>query len=90
MNVTTTRAQWPHTIDDILNSLDGIWGLVGATSTNGNLLRLERSLHEPLAYTITEYRGNDESDVVRRETYDGKQRDEAIELFAQAIGFQVG
>ncbi len=90
MNVTTSRAQWPHTIDDILNSLDGIWGLVGATSTNGNLLRLERSLHEPLAYTITEYRGNDESDVVRRETYDGKQRDEAIELFAQAIGFQVG
>jgi hypothetical protein len=90
MTVASTRAQWPHTIDDITNSLDGIWGLVGATSTNGNLLRLERSLHEPLAYTITEYRGNDESDVVRRETYDGKERDAAIKLFAQAIGFEVG
>ncbi len=90
MTVTSTRAQWPHTIDDISNSLEGIWGLVGATTTTGNLLRLERSLHEPLSYTITEYRGNDESDVVRRETYGATQRDEAIKLFAQAIGFQIG
>jgi hypothetical protein len=63
---------------------------VGATTTTGNLLRLERSLHEPLSYTITEYRGSDESDVVRRETYDATQRDQAIKLFAQAIGFQIG
>jgi hypothetical protein len=90
MNITTTRAQWPHTVEDIVNSLDGIWGLVGATNTSGNLLRLERSLHEPLLYTITEYRLNDESDVVRRESYETGQRDEAIKTFAQAIGFQIG
>lgn len=90
MNITTTRAQWPHTVEDIVNSLDGIWGLVGATNTNGNLLRLERSLHEPLIYTITEYRGNDESDVVSRESYEPARRDDAVNAFAQAIGFQIG
>ncbi|MBK7838912.1 MAG: hypothetical protein IPJ49_14785 [Candidatus Obscuribacter sp.] len=55
-----TRAQWPHTVDDIVKALDGVWGLCGAHGTNGNLYRLERSLHEPVIYTLTEYRGEDE------------------------------
>jgi hypothetical protein len=83
----TTRAQWPHTIDDIRNSLDGIWGLVGATATNGNLMRLERSLHQPLIYTVTEYQGTDESKVVRKKTFSAEQKDEAVSEFACAIGF---
>lgn len=83
----TTRPQWPHTIDDIRKSLDGIWGLVGATGTNGNLLRLERSLHQPLIYTITEYEGSDESKVVRKQTYTADDKDESVKDFASAIGF---
>ncbi len=85
----STRAQWPHTIDDIVKSLDGVWGLVGATGPNGNLFRLERSLHEPLNYTVTEYNGNDESDIVRREAYAKEKRNEAIKDFALSIGFDV-
>jgi hypothetical protein len=87
MKTLTTRPYWPHTLEDILGSLDGIWGLVGATGTNGNLHRLERSLHEPLSYTLSEYRGEDESDIVRRQIYGEEQREEAIKEFAQAIGF---
>ena len=83
----TTRPQWPHTIDDIKKSLDGIWGLVGATGTNGNLLRLERSLHQPLVYTLTEYEGSDENRIVRKQTYGAEQREDAIRDFASAIGF---
>ena len=86
MNITT-RPQWPHTVEDIRKSLDGIWGLVGATGTNGNLLRLERSLHQPLTYTITEYEGNDESKIVRKQTYAGDKKEEAVDDFARAIGF---
>ncbi len=89
MNTVTTRAQWPHTLDDVTNSLDGIWGLVGANGTNGNLYRLERSLHEPLTYTLTEYRGQDESDVVRRQQHGPDQRDQAIKEFTRAIGFEI-
>lgn len=89
MQIISQRPQWPHTISDIVNSLDGIWGLVGATGTNGNLFRLERSLHEPLTYTFTEYRGQDESDIVRRQLYGPEQRDAVIKEFAQAIGFQI-
>jgi hypothetical protein len=89
MKTATTRAQWPHTLEDITSSLDGIWGLVGATGGGGNLYRLERSLHEPLTYTLTEYRGQDESDVVRRQIYSGSQREEAVKEFAQAIGFEI-
>ncbi len=90
MNITvTTRPQWPHTVEDIVNSLEGVWGLVGATGSNGNLLRLERSLHEPLVYTMTEYKGNDEADVINRQTFDAGKRDEAINTFARAIGFQI-
>ncbi|HEY9713311.1 MAG TPA: hypothetical protein V6C72_07565 [Chroococcales cyanobacterium] len=87
MNATTTRAQWPHTIDDIVKSLDGIWGLVGAEGTNGNLFRLERSLHEPLQYTVTEYKGKEETEVLSKKTFEASERDSAVEQFAKAIGF---
>lgn len=89
MKTVTTRPHWPHTIDDVINSLDGVWGLVGATGMGGNLFRLERSLHEPLTYTLTEYRGEDEADVVRRQMYGREQRDEAVKEFARAIGFEI-
>jgi len=82
-----TRPQWPHTVDDILKSLDGIWGLVGATASNGNLVRLERSLHEPLTYTMTEYNGEDESSVLNTSTYTGLQKELAVGEFARLIGF---
>ena len=87
MIIQSTRAQWPHTIDDIIKSLDGVWGLVGATAVNGNLLRLERSLHEPLQYVVTEYNGSDESDVIRKQVFSADKRQEAINDFAVAIGF---
>jgi hypothetical protein len=83
-----TRAQWPHTIEDIIKALDGVWGLIGANGVNGNLYRLEKSLHEPVVYTLTEYRGADESDIVRREEYSGDDRLTAINVFAVAIGFE--
>lgn len=89
MNTMTTRPQWPHTVDDIINSLDGVWGLVGATGTNGNLFRLERSLHEPLVYTLTEFKGADEAKILRKETFAVNQRDLAVKDFAQAIGFEL-
>ncbi|MBU6454290.1 MAG: hypothetical protein KGS72_21105 [Cyanobacteria bacterium REEB67] len=82
-----TRAQWPHTIQDIHKALDGVWGLIGANGTNGNLYRLERSLHEPTIYTVTEYRLNDESDIVRREEYGTGDKEKAISAFAKEIGF---
>ncbi len=81
------RPQWPHTIDDIRSSLDGIWGLVGATGVNGNLYRLERSLHEPLTYTITEYEGSEESKVLNKKTFSAADKEQAISAFAAAIGF---
>ncbi len=83
------RPQWPHTVEDILKSLDGVWGLVGAEGENGNLYRLERSLHEPLTYTITEYRGKEESDILQKETFDAAAKDQAVKAFAKAIGFTV-
>ena len=89
MKTVTTRPQWPHTLEDIVNSLDGIWGLVGANGANGNLFRLERSLHEPLTYSMTEYRGQDETDIVRRQMYSAAERDEALKEFATAIGFEL-
>ena len=85
----TTRAQWPHTMENVYKSLDGIWGLVGATGTNGNLYRLERSLKEPVTYTVTEYNGNDESDIIARQNYNQDNRDDAVKSFARAIGFAV-
>jgi len=86
MIMLTTRPQWPHTVDDIVSSLDGIWGLVGATGTNGNLLRLERSLHQPLVYTLTEYEGNEEIKVIRKQTFSADEKGRAVTEFAQAIG----
>lgn len=83
------RPQWPHTIDDVVNSLEGVWGLVGATGINGNLFRLERSLHQPLVYTLTEYEGSEEEKVIRKRTFDANERDEAVNEFAQAIGFEL-
>ena len=81
-----TRAKWPHTMQDVIKNLNGTWGVVGADGTNGNLFRLERSLHEPLVYTLTEYRQADEKDVVRREEYAQQDRDKVLEQFAKAIG----
>ena len=83
----TTREQWPHTIADIVKSLDGTWGLVGATSVKGNLLRLERSLNEPTSYTLTEYKGEDESQVLRTKEYGADRKQEAIADFAKELGF---
>ncbi len=85
----TVRAQWPHTMDDINKSLDGVWGLVGATGVNGNLHRLERSLHEPIVYIVTEYNGADEGDIKDKQTYPPDLRDQAVASFARAIGFTV-
>ena len=85
----TIRAQWPHSMEDIHKSLDGIWGLVGATGTNGNLYRLERSLKEPLVFTVTEYNGADEADIKDKQIFQNEQRSEAIALFARAIGFDL-
>ncbi len=86
---TTIRAQWPHSMDDINKSLDGVWGLVGATGVNGNLHRLERSLHEPIVFIVTEYNGADEGDIKEKLTFSPEQRDEAVARFARAIGFDV-
>ncbi len=86
---TTIRAQWPHSLEDIHKSLDGIWGLVGATGVNGNLHRLERTLHEPIVFIVTEYNGADESDIKDKQTFEPAQREEAIARFARALGFQI-
>ena len=85
--VVTTRAQWPHTVEDIVKSLDGIWGLVGATGINGNLFRLERSLHQPLTYTLTEFQGSEEGNVVGKHVYQAEQKNKAIKDFAKELGF---
>lgn len=82
-----TRPQWPHTVEDIFKALDGIWGLVGATGTNGNLLRLERSLREPITYTLTEYAGESEADVVNTTVYTADQKAFAVGEFARQLGF---
>ena len=83
----TERAQWPHTVADIIKSLDGIWGLVGATATSGNLLRLERSLNEPTTYTITEYEGDNEASVINKSTYQAGEKAQAVTEFARQLGF---
>ena len=82
-----TRAQWPHTVEDITKSLDGIWGLVGATGTSGNLLRLERSLTEPFTYTFFEFKGSDEREILQKRLYETEKREEAIKDFAKELGF---
>jgi hypothetical protein len=82
-----SRAQWPHTIDDISKAVDGVWGIIGAHGVNGNLYRLERSFHEPFIYTLTEYRLEDETDIVSREEYGSVDRQTVINKFAAALGF---
>jgi hypothetical protein len=84
---TLYRAQWPHTVDDIRRALDGVWGIVGATGTNGNLLRLERSLHEPLRFTLTEYRGAAEEIAISTKVYDAAQKEDALRDFSLKLGF---
>ena len=85
----TIRAQWPHSVEDIEKSLDGVWGLVGATGANGNLYRLERSLKQPFIFTVTEYNGADEGDIKQKQTYSAEQRKEAVVFFAKALGFDL-
>lgn len=85
--MSVTRPQWPHTLEDINASLDGVWGLVGAVGTSGNLFRLERSLHEPLIYTLIEFAGQDETKVVDKQTYNACEREVAVNKFAKALGF---
>lgn len=85
--MVVTRAQWPHTVDDILKSLDGVWGLVGATGMNGNLFRLERSLKEPTIYTVMEFKGADEETILASRTYQVNEKEQAVQDFAKQIGF---
>jgi hypothetical protein len=82
-----TRPQWPHTLEDIVKALDGVWGIVGATSTTGNLLRLERSLNDPLSYTLVEYEGQDEQKVLKTTNYTDKEKFQAVGEFARLLGF---
>jgi hypothetical protein len=81
------RPEWPHTVGDIVKALDGIWGIVGAISTDGNLLRLERSLQEPTTYTLTEYNQRDESAVLKTQLYNADQKAFAVGEFARLLGF---
>lgn len=83
----TTRPQWPHTVDDIIGALDGVWGIVGAISVTGNLLRLERSLIQPATYSLTEYEGEDERKVIRKESYGTDEKHYAVGEFAKLLGF---
>lgn len=85
--MVVTRPQWPHTVDDIVKALDGIWGLVAATSTAGNLMRLERSLSEPVTYTLVEYEGEDQTKVKNTTTYTKDQKGFAVGEFARLLGF---
>ena len=81
------RAEWPHTVGDIIKALDGIWGIVGAISTTGNLLRLERSLYEPTTYTLTEYKQQNEAEVLSTKNYTADQKAFAVGEFARQLGF---
>ena len=83
----TQRAQWPHTVNDIIKALDGVWGVVGAIALSGNMLRLERSLKEPLTYKFVEYSGTDESKPLRELSYTGDQKEQAVSEFSRLLGF---
>lgn len=86
-DVVLTRPEWPHTVDDIIKALDGIWGIVGATSTEGNLLRLERSLHPPTTYSLTEYQRQDESAIISKKDFTAEEKPFAVGEFARQLGF---
>ncbi len=70
-----------HTVDDIVNSLDGIWGLVGATrGTEGNLLRLEE---EPRTETPCDTRlpntmATTKQHVLHKQTFQATEKIDAI------------
>jgi hypothetical protein len=82
------RAQWPHTIDDIIKALDGVWGIVGAIADSGNKLVLERSFKEPTVYKFVEYRGTDESKPLRELSFTAAEKDAAVNEFASLLGFK--
>ncbi len=82
-----TRAEWPHTREDIVRSLDSVWGLVAATNTQGNLMRLERSHQEPCQYTLTEYKGQDTTSTTSKLTFAHHRKALAVDTFACALGF---
>jgi hypothetical protein len=82
------RAQWPHTVDDIVKALDGVWGVVGAIATSGNMLRLERSFKAPTVYKFVEYKGSDETNVLRELSFAAEEKDAAVGEFAKLLGFE--
>ncbi|MBY0358955.1 MAG: hypothetical protein K2W82_13200 [Candidatus Obscuribacterales bacterium] len=81
------RPQWPHTINDIVKAIDNVWGLVGATTDAGQLIKLEKSLKEPVEYTLTEYEGTDESKIAKETRFAAGDREAAIKAFAKLLGF---
>lgn len=81
------RPQWPHTVDDIIKALDGVWGVVGAIASSGNMLRLERSLKAPLTYKFVEYKGSDEQSPLRELSFSAEEKDAAVAEFAKLLGF---
>lgn len=83
----TERSQWPHTVADIEKALDGVWGLVGAIDSHGNLVRLEKSLREPTSYILLCFAGQNEDQVVQRTQYDSDNRQQAVRDFAVLLGF---
>ncbi|MBX9571033.1 MAG: hypothetical protein K2X77_19210 [Candidatus Obscuribacterales bacterium] len=82
------RSQWPHTVDDIVKALDGVWGVVGAISQKGNLLRLERSFSQPTVYKFVEYDGQNEERPLSEKTFSEEQKSEAVNQFAKLLGFE--
>ena len=82
------RAQWPHTVDDIIKALDGVWGVVGAIAISGNLMRLERSLKAPLSYKFIEYKGTDENCPLRELSFNAEEKDKAVSEMAKLLGFE--
>lgn len=86
--MTAVRPQWPHTVDDIIKALDGVWGVVGAISVKGNMIRLERSMKAPLSYKFIEYKGPDDSSPLRTVDYSAEQKSEAVSEFATLLGFK--
>ncbi len=84
------RAQWPHTVDDIVKALDGVWGVVAAISVSGNMLRLERSLKAPLVYKFIEYKGTDESSKLRELDFTAEEKEKAVSEFASLLGLLEG
>lgn len=81
------RAQWPHTVDDIVKALDGVWGVVAAMSVSGNKLHLERSFKTPFTYRFVEFKGTDENIVLRECAYATEAKNEAVTEFAKLLGF---